>query len=922
MITGPSNREAGISRAQKRIPSIISRHSPFSKLEAQAFIRPIRDYLSMVEGNSHSPKLADMLAVEREAFLEVGVESDLNDMRTCRRKALERPLAKEADPFWEEFKSDYTDFLLNLAHLHSRAASFNEACDILLRVRAVEKDNWHALKELAILYTIEEKPSLALQYFAEAKAVLAESRTKYEIPEADVIETAGFEARALAMSGEKIPLDKLAGMSGDKGALADFARYMIGVLLRKDEAGAKKLAADLKRGRHLARGDSRAIEKDLQTRIEGFREDERTEKALGFIDSITGSNVNLAREYKTIGKEICDALRGAGEENRTIIEDEALGLIADAVKDEKRVLGAILLSDQLVQADRDFGLKIKEFYRAVLAERRTREFIRDILFGIRKQSQLLAAEVAKGTHAPYQYLMSERTPQNEEFKRREALYDFFLKRLGDIEEVRGILASIDLPYAEPCSLASVWFLEKAATAKDPQQQLKLLRMAVAEDRSNIIAQIELASRLSAMGKRQESQKVVQEILDRTRSPAAAVVACEITAGNIIAISADKLKTGKSLAKECAEMQETHSRAMDACERLSGTEKELPAVKSALENIRLNAARVHEMACEFDKAAAFYNAVLAEDPLQEAAVRERSGILFLQGRFSEAISFFLEKIRLDAKLNPDPAKRDPYLFCFLAEALFQIAEERAYKDALDSVDAAIKLKNYLDFKLVKARLLAVLGKSQKAEAVLAEVKRYLEEKRPGLDAFRVTVAEGMYAIAMTDLRMAEEDWSGALGHARQAAELFSRSHSTKFQELDARWYALNLLAKMARDANDGKALAAAVREGEGLLRKHPYYPAFRQALVGPLMLLSRENEVLAHIRWLIDNLNGMSLDVFANLLIILYEKNDMAVTKEFLGKLRERMDERSFADLCQMGFGMVKSAYPQVEKMVQEAFEQG
>lgn len=877
---GVSGREARISRAQRRNLSIISRHSPFSRLEAQAFIQPIREYLLSVEKNSHSLKRADMLAVEKDAFLKVGLESDLNDMRTCRRKAFDQPISRESDLFWEAYKNDYVDFLLNLAKTSPR----EEARDILLRVRAVERDNWHALKELAIIYTIEEKPSLALQYFAEAKAVLAESRTKYDISEPAVIEIAHFEGRALALTENGVPL-------GDKRAAPEYLRYRLDVLLRRDEAGAKKLATEIKRGKYIPRLEAKAMEAELRERIAGFRRDERAAKIIDKLDALSMSRASLIGDHKLIGREICGALKEAGDENRTIIEEEVLGLIAGSIKDKDKILGAVLLSDLLVRSDQGFGSKVKEFYRKALTEKCIREFIRDILFGIRGQVQSLAGEV-KGA-----------VPQNEEFRRGQIFYDFFAKTIGRAE-------------VEPYSIASIWFMEKANLAEDRQQAVNLLKIAIKEDPSNIHARIELASQLSAMGRRQESQKVIKGIGQKEITPTVDLLILEVEAGNLAAVTDGNLKNIKPVAKELAQVREMYGRAKEIYTSMDRTGQERGAIKAAMKNIRLSAARVHEMAGELDKAAALYDEVLAEDPLHEAAVRERSGILFLQGRLPDAVLFFTEKIGLDGKLNPK--KRNPYLFCFLAESLFQLAEEKAYMDALAAIDNAIRLGNYLEFRLIKARLLAVLGRTQKAELALAEAKGFIEGKRPGLNEFDRSVIDGLYAMAAADICMSKQDWPAVLENADLAAKMFSRSHSTKFQELDARWYALNLLTKMAKDGNDGKTLASVAGEAERLLRKHPYYPPFHQALVSPLMLLGREKEALGHIRWLIDNLNGMSLDVFANLLIILHESNDIPMARELFVNIRKKMGENSFGRLLQMGHDMIIGEYPELERMLREA----
>ncbi|MEA3493649.1 MAG: hypothetical protein U9R38_04620 [Candidatus Margulisiibacteriota bacterium] len=171
-----------------RAIALHARRGLFNDPTARKFLKPI---LKFWKTGRMEPSSKDLLAVEREAILTVGVEADLRNLATCRRKALEGLGSKN--------REEYINLLISLGACYRKEGELEDAQRLLQGISLVEPGNWLVKAELGIVCGLRGKLELSVRYFKEADSVLEAYDREYEVEVAERWEAASFRARFEAL---------------------------------------------------------------------------------------------------------------------------------------------------------------------------------------------------------------------------------------------------------------------------------------------------------------------------------------------------------------------------------------------------------------------------------------------------------------------------------------------------------------------------------------------------------------------------------------------------------------------------------------------------------------------------------------------------------------------------------------------------
>ena len=164
---------------------LLARGFHFRSDERRAFRNAVNAIWRDIESEGGELTLKKLLQAEKKVILSVGVEADLSNKKTCRIKILGFSSGDE--------RRSYVDLLLTLANFHFKDEQYLESKSILESVLAVERNNWHALKERAIVAGYMNEEGIASYYFTEAKAALPQYRERVEVEDAEAWEADAYE---------------------------------------------------------------------------------------------------------------------------------------------------------------------------------------------------------------------------------------------------------------------------------------------------------------------------------------------------------------------------------------------------------------------------------------------------------------------------------------------------------------------------------------------------------------------------------------------------------------------------------------------------------------------------------------------------------------------------------------------------------
>lgn len=168
--------------------SILNQFGPFNRQQIELFAGPLRAFWGNFDYDSHLPPINELVSVERNAILAIGTENDMRELFICRKKILESIK-------FTEVGDDYINLLLTFGKAYFLQRDFASAQNALTPIIAVDQENWHALKELAVVQGVRGSIESALLHFEQARKALGKYKLKIEVAEEEEWEAAVFEAR-------------------------------------------------------------------------------------------------------------------------------------------------------------------------------------------------------------------------------------------------------------------------------------------------------------------------------------------------------------------------------------------------------------------------------------------------------------------------------------------------------------------------------------------------------------------------------------------------------------------------------------------------------------------------------------------------------------------------------------------------------
>jgi len=762
---------------------LLSRAMPFNAEEIERFHAPIKDFWSKYESARYEPSLQALLSVEREAILAVGIERDLKDINTCRRKILES-LASED-------RTDYVDLLLTMANINSRQKEYSMAEKILEKMVLADPGNWHALKEYAIVLGVRGETVRALLYFEKAKATLEEYRRKIEVEESETWEASIFETRfrAASVTAQKpnIHEDELLLMLEPifqlprKGENFNFYSRSVDKIL----------------------GILSANKVPFLTVARVFRFTIDGEIAIYKYASLKISEIFL-RGGEAAAGEARRLVEGAIDEN--LISGDSAQHLRENIEEYQAEYESIRIMDQISRAK-----TADEFEEAAFAARELYEREENMREEIKNNFDLILQK-DPARKAALEFVHETLGNLANVSEKRKRAYDFLCVELRKISWVREIHKEVaEFPFAEPVSLLSTWFewLETAAT--DPELKIEYLKTALREDGHNLIAKIELARQQGMAGALEDSEGTIADILKYHSDPLIQIRVYSIRLNNIYHwMTGGKIKPKKhekAVRDKFAEARELFSQTQALIEKIDPSFSDLAFVRSDRISVRRSWGLISAWLNEFETALRCFDEVLKEAPDDERAIRWKGLIYLKQGRFEAAAEFYQPIV-----LKNDQNTTFRYYY---AEALFQIGDSAGAAEQLER-NIEIDPRN-MNYRLAYARALAASGRVPEAEQAIKEAAMIIEATRKAKQISKevLTIVSGLLAVARAQVLVGKNKMKEAIAVFREAVKIFAEDLEFEYTEMEIRWRLAEVFLKL-------NLFDEAFEEARRLLKKYPFF----------------------------------------------------------------------------------------------------
>jgi hypothetical protein len=197
-------------------------------------------------------------------------------------------------------------------------------------------------------------------------------------------------------------------------------------------------------------------------------------------------------------------------------------------------------------------------------------------------------------------------------------------------------------------------------------------------------------------------------------------------------------------------------------------------------------------------------------------------------------------------------------------------------------------------------------------MIKEIKGEIEKKRKKIDLAEYRKLAGLLELVEAAIHYSKSRLTDVEKAYRRAINLFKFSPEADYEEMEARWCLADFLQRQAAKSEreqQAELFCGALEEARALVQKYPFFGPGQQAIIGPLVSLDRGDEAIEHARWLIRNLYSLTLDVFANLIILSTRAGLIRFEAlSLLTELQEKIGEARFKQLLELSIKLTGIAF--------------
>ncbi len=614
------------------------------------------------------------------------------------------------------------------------------------------------------------------------------------------------------------------------------------------------------------RADVQAALKRLREKAAAAREKERAVRALAKPLELLEAVRTRQRSLTSHGSErLVQSIRAAfqaveNEAARDELRGSIVNLIETRTANGDEFKDTTLFASEVWKMDEVLQQRLRGVYERALQQADSRKRIVGLITQVRANLAATTLAIAKGEHAPQQsFSRPDPDKDNSVYKWGQAVHDLFFVRMRDMAEVREVFYEVEAVHAEPVAMLSSWYGMLAGHAPKAQQKIKLFRRSLAEDSRNVMSRIELARALGISGNVAESNKILQPILDNPPNPHAWVKACCIRSANRYK-QIDKMVNAKAAARKIdPEVIEARASLTKLLGLIEDHKEELfydDDCRVSLVNLGLVFSLVHDHI----PAMQAYSKAVEYCPADVNAVQGVGTILKKQGAFAPAAIVYAKAVAASKGLEAQ-------FHHFAAIALFHHGD---FERALKMTDNGLTLMpEHTGILISKARIFAMTDRVVEAEQLLEEVVERQEAAFPRFEGkpYGLRNAKGNRELLRAEIASAKGEQEEAEAAYRRAIEFLEQDFASEFGEMEARWELARDMQNWAFSAGDEDLMERALAEAQALLDRFSFFPPAHAIIIGPLMFADREEEVLEHLRWLVESFGVISEENMANLIIL-------------------------------------------------------
>lgn len=906
------------------VASFVDKRRVLTANELGLFCAKIKDARQRLECSPDGPRLPDYLAAEREAFLTIASEREIEQLSICRQKIL------QSLPETED-RAAYIDLLMSVGDCLINEARRNEAGKVARLILTIEPNNWHAHIQLGVALGFSEETKAAVASFEKAGSVLAEYQKTYEVAEVDLWEAAIYQGRfkaELAVSRNQqikadaifdfirpafippkpdwhighryalfinhtiaslvklaVPMETLAAVFKRKisaddelrvlecvgpvpRALILFLKYLdpktelgrVSQIFEAAEAGlgnkavtlfcflnieralskgttgeeeARSILKKLQKSGFIVGGAGKEINNYIKNKVENDKRVDTEVACLGLLAEALQSSEPLAKTQKALS-----AYRlVARPELREVVVEKVTEAITDATKFKAAMVVVAELS-----ALPEFNSILKEMVEAKLAETEFRRAVQDHLAGIRTFYCAVASQMA-ANFASGKTVIGKRgvdIPKDE----RELVFDYFMVRLRNNPVVQALFAEADSDHSQPISIESL-LCEAVADKTTEKLRVHFLQKALEQDRFNFQAAIKLAQYYGERRQTALSEEVLAKMAKEQLSPFERLNYNVIKIGNLAISVENQFKQPNGRAKIAGRLAEAAALRVESdalYAEVSRTETLADTTKMARIQILSNLAYVFTIAYKFETATALHEAIIAIDPDNESAIREKGRNLIKQGWMHEAAEHFQRAIT-------NSRGRVSVYFLYFAEAAMAIGLYNPAESVVDRVLAANQ--NQIEFHFLKGRIALDRGRDEEANVCLRKVQE-MAGQVDGKDEYKKNKCLGMVELLKAESLARRGEKGPAIAAYRQAQKYFAADVDLEYLAMTTGFSFAYAFTDWGNRGIGSNNYEASVSEFQAIIEKYPFYARGHQALFAPLVSLGRFDEAFERVQWLMQN----------------------------------------------------------------------